>query len=192
MALKEIVEGKLWEWENFLTEDEVSTIMDVVLSVPDSAWYEEDLPDYDMHHAGKTLQLGAFPHVREVTRKIDNLVASMFSGADRMTHIGSVVRGSEHHSPTGFHRDNGHHDLENNINADCRYGVLMYLNGDFDGGEICYPELGIEYKPRPGLLLIHFAGNMHGVNPVSNGTRYSMTSFAWGMNSSVNELASRD
>ena len=88
-----------------------------------------------------------------------------------------------------MHRDNedGQYE-EQNRNATVKYGVLMYLNEDFDGGEICYPELGIEYKPKPGVLLIHDAGNMHGVNSISNGTRYSMTSFVYGLEAEVRKI----
>ena len=186
MSIKELVPGKLWEYENFLTKEEVVAIMDVINSSEESSWFSENLPDYDQHHAGKTLPVSSTPNLESIISKINARVDALFLGTTSMVNIGSVVRGSDIHAPVGFHRDNEDEDMSDNRNADNKYGVLMYLNDTFDGGEICYPELDVEYKPKPGLLLIHHAGNLHGVNPISNGVRYSMTSFAWGLSASVN------
>lgn len=183
MPLKELVKDLLWEYEHFLTDKEVSLFMGAINSSTEEDWFFEDLPAYDQHHAGKTLPISG--ELEQLTKVVDSRVASLFINTTRMVHIGSIVRGSSRFSPVGFHRDNEDHDMENNRNAENKYGILMYLNDDFDGGEICYPELGIEYKPKPGALLIHYAGNMHGVNPITSGVRYSMTSFAWGLDAQV-------
>jgi hypothetical protein len=60
-----------------------------------------------------------------------------------------------------------------------KYGVVLYLNDDYEGGEIFYPHLGIEFKPEAYSLVLHPAHEAyrHGVKAVSSGTRYSMTSF---------------
>ena len=186
MPIRELVPDKLWEYENFLTREEVDAIMGVVSSSEESSWFSENLPDYDQHHAGKTLPVGNTPELEPIINKINARVDALFLGATSMVNIGSVVRGSSIYTPVGLHRDNEDEDMSDNRNADNKYGILMYLNDTFDGGEICYPELGIEYKPKPGVLLIHYAGNLHGVNPISNGVRYSMTSFAWGLSATVN------
>lgn len=54
--------------------------------------------------------------------------------------------------------------------------TLIYLNNDYDGGEIYFPEYDISYKPEPGDL-ITFPDNaeyIHGVKTVSNGDRYTL------------------
>jgi hypothetical protein len=60
-----------------------------------------------------------------------------------------------------------------------KYGVVLYLNDDYDGGEIYYPNMGIEIKPEARSMVIHPAHEAyrHGVKKVLAGTRYSMTSF---------------
>lgn len=185
MALKELVPGKLWEYENFITDEEVSIILEKLSALDESSWFEEDLPEYDMHHAGRTYETDNL-NITELIKNIDKRVASLFKDYEHIVSIGSIVRGTPHILPSGMHRDNedGQYEGENR-NATCMYGVLMYLNDNFEGGEICYPELGIEYKPKPGVLLIHYAGNMHGVNPITSGTRYSMTSFVSGLDTKV-------
>lgn len=183
MPLVELVKDKLWEFENFLTHEEVSKFMSIISAAKEADWFSEDLPNYDQHHAGKTLPIDNL--LEPIVEVVDRRVAALFTNTTRMVHIGSIVRGSDKFSPTGFHRDNEDQNMENNRNSENKYGVLMYLNDDFDGGEICYPEYDIEYKPKPGVLLIHYAGSLHGVNPISNGIRYSMTSFAWGLGAAV-------
>jgi hypothetical protein len=53
--------------------------------------------------------------------------------------------------------------------------TLIYLNNDYDGGEIYFPEYDISYKPEPGDLLT-FPDNpdyVHGVKAVAGGIRYT-------------------
>lgn len=190
MSIKELVKDRLWEYENFLTAEEIDAIMGVINSSDESSWFSEDLPDYDKHHAGKTLPVSKTKELGDLIFAIDTRVANLFSNSTNIVRIGSIVRGSDTHRPVGLHRDNEDQDMATNRNADNKYGILMYLNDTFDGGEICYPELGIEYKPKPGALLIHYAGNLHGVNPISGGFRYSMTSFVWGLNAAINGVTS--
>ena len=60
------------------------------------------------------------------------------------------------------------------------YAALLYLNDDYEGGEIYFPQHGyFEYKPKPGSIVI-LEGSvdyMHGVKPVPKGTRYTITNF---------------
>ena len=57
------------------------------------------------------------------------------------------------------------------------YGVLLYLNDCFNGGEIYYPDFNLEYKPEAGDLIIHHATIKHGVRKVIEGVRYSYPTF---------------
>ena len=58
------------------------------------------------------------------------------------------------------------------------YAFILYLNDDFTGGEICYPEFGVEYKPKVGDLVIHETSIVHAVNKVKEGYRYTHSSGA--------------
>lgn len=59
-----------------------------------------------------------------------------------------------------------------------KYGSVVYLS-EFEGGEIYYTRLGLEYKPEPGDLIIHSAFELyeHGVRPVTSGIRYVYSTF---------------
>lgn len=55
--------------------------------------------------------------------------------------------------------------------------ILAYLNDDFEGGEIYFPELDYGIKPERGML-ITFPGNLHyvhGVAPITSGVRYTVS-----------------
>lgn len=50
--------------------------------------------------------------------------------------------------------------------------ATCYVNDDFTGGEIFFPDHGITHAPRKGDLVIFSPTTVHGVNPMLSGTRY--------------------
>lgn len=59
------------------------------------------------------------------------------------------------------------------------YAALTYLNDDYEGGQIYFPDLDLEIKPSPGEL-IFFPGTqhyVHGVREVISGNRYALMTF---------------
>jgi len=56
------------------------------------------------------------------------------------------------------------------------YTGLVYLNDDFTGGELVFPDLDVVIAPKPGLL-VGFPSNhkfVHAVPKVLSGKRYSL------------------
>lgn len=56
---------------------------------------------------------------------------------------------------------------------------LFYVNDDYEGGELYFPEQGIEFKPKAGAAYF-FPGDMnyiHGVRPIQSGIRYTVPFF---------------
>ncbi len=56
-------------------------------------------------------------------------------------------------------------------------GALVYLNDDYEGGEIYFPEYDIEIKPKYGDLVIFPCHFMHEVKKIHNGERYTLPLF---------------
>jgi hypothetical protein len=59
------------------------------------------------------------------------------------------------------------------------YAALLYLNDEYEGGEIFFPEHGVTIKPEPNEF-ISFPGTTyykHGVNRISKGSRFVMQGF---------------
>lgn len=56
---------------------------------------------------------------------------------------------------------------------------LCYLNNDYEGGELEFPNFKIKITPEPGMLLL-FPSNfayLHQAHPVTNGTKYTMVTW---------------
>jgi predicted 2-oxoglutarate/Fe(II)-dependent dioxygenase YbiX len=74
------------------------------------------------------------------------------------------------------HTDGGNPDDPRKI----IFGVAIYLNDDFTGGELIYPDLGLSITPIAGSMVVHDASLKHQVFPVLEGERYSITTFVFG------------
>jgi predicted 2-oxoglutarate/Fe(II)-dependent dioxygenase YbiX len=58
--------------------------------------------------------------------------------------------------------------------------IIIFLNDDFEGGDLVFPQLKIRIRPEPGLMVCFPSTHMyvHGVEPVTKGKRYSMVTWA--------------
>jgi hypothetical protein len=77
------------------------------------------------------------------------------------------------------HSDNS--DMDGNPNAFeiNKYVGILYINDDYEGGEIYWPDHNIEFKPKK-FEFVTFPGgveNIHGVKRVDAGVRFTMVSF---------------
>jgi hypothetical protein len=70
------------------------------------------------------------------------------------------------------------------------YSSLVYLNDDFEGGEIFFPRVDLTLKPVAGMLVLFSSGaeHEHGVKAVTAGQRYTMPSWYTTDESHKNEL----
>lgn len=65
-------------------------------------------------------------------------------------------------------------------NVDRDISILIYLNSEYEGGQLIFPEQHITLNPKPGMLVAfpsshHF---IHGVTPITSGTRYALVTWA--------------
>jgi hypothetical protein len=173
----ETIGKDIWVYHNFLSESEISNIINKINETDESLW--------DCSH---TEGHGRLQLMQQVGR-FNNRVQDLLSEDLFVHHIGGVNRlsiGQSH----GIHSDN--HDFlwireQNNkfieevpykLVDDTVYGIVIYINDDYEGGEIFYTKQNITYKPKPGDLIIHSAEDHceHGVNPVKTNVRYSISS----------------
>jgi predicted 2-oxoglutarate/Fe(II)-dependent dioxygenase YbiX len=70
-----------------------------------------------------------------------------------------------------------HYDGDTSIGR--AISALVYLNNDYDGGELEFPNYGIKIKPEPGMMIL-FPSNFayrHIAHPVTNGTKYALVTW---------------
>lgn len=60
-----------------------------------------------------------------------------------------------------------------------RVSTVYYLNDDYEGGELCFPQFGIELKPKAGDMIVFPSAYVysHSVKPVTSGNRFSIASW---------------
>ena len=56
---------------------------------------------------------------------------------------------------------------------------ILYLNSDFEGGEIEFEQFNLKHKPKQNDLLIFSSDVLHKVYPITQGDRFSYRIF-WG------------
>lgn len=59
------------------------------------------------------------------------------------------------------------------------FGSIIYLNADYEGGHTYYPTQNFEIIPETGKVAIHRGDveHLHGVTKITDGIRYTITSF---------------
>ena len=60
------------------------------------------------------------------------------------------------------------------------FGVAIYLNDEFTGGQLSYPDISLSVNPKSRSAVIHDAKFNHEVKTVTSGNRYSITAFVYG------------
>jgi|SanBayMetagenome_1026888.scaffolds.fasta_scaffold50043_2 hypothetical protein len=158
----------VYEIENFLTEDEVNGLL---LSADPNGFIES--------HPGNIVQDLTSESLAYIPA-ISDRILSCFNNAQSHTKITNIrrLKDGEFMHP---HKDGGYPNSKQTI----VFGIALYLNDDFTGGELNYPNLNISIKPKKASMLIHDANLLHQVLPVASGSRYSITTFIFGKDSTT-------
>lgn len=172
----EVIEYNIYVLHNFVLAEESQVYLDIANSVNEELWWQENSGWYK----GKYLNLSDKPIIKQISENIIERFSKVFSQGEKYTFG----------SPSSIHRMTKGQDMfvhadfseTDDIDEDViLFNTAIYHN-DVLGGEIYYPEIGVEYHPVQGDIVIH-PGNTkyrHGVKPVLDQTRYIST--LWGAN----------
>lgn len=161
---------QVYEIQNFITEEELDQVMQFIKMRDVSDWDSETQYEF---WKGKTLKYFLLKEIN-IFDLINQRAKNLFSGKFEVTGInlqrymiGDIL---------GEHTDD--HDGHRVTNEKVFYGLVLYYNDDYEGGELNYPKLNIVHKPVSRSLVIHSGKIMHGTLPVKNDiTRYISTMF---------------
>lgn len=159
----------VWVWNNFLSQEELAEIM-------------ADLESQDWNVENEHVRgLTSFAQYQQRILDSLNTPYASIRGLDNAQRR-DVGAGMEPHV-----------DIQNYLNVAyyneveesaetvplhiARYGMIIYFNDNYDGGEICYVEDDFCYKPKAGDLVLHYAGKVHAVKKVRKGYRYTHSSY---------------
>jgi hypothetical protein len=162
----------IYEIEDFVTKTQQSTILEYCSTLDEEQWWQSEDEEYKNGFFYGKQKLGELPDVfNEISQSVQNLFSESLYCAPL-----SLQRHPEGNSME-VHEDYWLKDLDYYI----RYGIVVYYNDDYVGGEISYPSLGFSHKPKARSLVMHGGNIPHGTTPViGDSYRYFSTSFIRG------------
>lgn len=173
--------------EDFITQEENNILLDVsenndnVFKLSTEAFGESDR--WKNKVAYHSLIALTNPDVSElmydITGRINKYLRFIQPALNIYTEILQFSRWSEGDNLLPGHIDNCEANGEDNASPWRHYGFILYLNDNFEGGELRYNNYGKTIEPRPRMLAVHTASPdcMHSVKTVSKGVRHTMIGF---------------
>lgn len=180
--------------ENFLTVEEAESTKNLFIELNEKLnnKFWQAISFYESYSAG-------FPEKTDPLFKKYNLPEDWFEKIEKgfkesvaevakkdSSDIHKISFHSQKWEPGAFapyHSDNSDNDGKLGAFERSRYAAFLYLNDDYEGGEISfkvnYGEFDYEIRPKTGTLIAFHGGhkNMHKVNVVKSNVRYTMGSF---------------
>jgi hypothetical protein len=182
--------------EDFMTEEELSVLTE--FSKTNTTWdqtethyNDEGVVIYDSSYWDH--RVATAPTLTSVNPDIPKIISEMqlrlkirvdeFFGVDAHATSPAIVRWlpGQRQQP---HADKELHEGENRgkPNDFPYYDIagLFYINDDYEGGELYFPNQGIQFKPKAGAAYF-FPGDMHyihGVTEIKSGIRF-VCPFFW-------------
>ncbi len=181
--------------ENFMTKEELDFLASSAKSITEWDITETHYNDngtiiYDSSYWDN--RVASRPILDKLNPEISNVINTMvdrlkievdnFFNVDAKPTSPAIVRW-----PAGY-RQEPHADKELHVGIDAGkpndfpcYDLagLFYLNDDYEGGELYFPNQGIQFKPKPGAAYF-FPGDknfIHGVTEITSGIRYVIPFF---------------
>jgi hypothetical protein len=159
----------VWVWENFLSQEELAEIM-----------LELEQQDWEIKN-------GHAWGIKSLIKYKQRVLDSLDMPESSLLEIDNVIRrkvggGMEPHVDIQNYLNVAHYNevekSEDTIGLTlARYGMIIYLNDNYLGGEICYVEDDFCYKPNAGDLIVHDVGKVHAVKSISDGYRYTHSAY---------------
>lgn len=160
----------VWVWEDFLSAEELVPIM-------------EELNSQDWSGNHHIFGLKSFAKYKQ------RILYSLNMPDAQMPDLDSCIRreineGMEPHvdiqnyvNPLYYNIVDENSDIEKKLVTFARFGVIIYFNDEYEGGEIDYPEYNYSYKPKAGSIVFHYATNIHAVVRVKSGYRFTHSTY---------------
>jgi hypothetical protein len=162
--------------EDFVTEDQQQRALEFIGSLDESMWYHDQTKEGDFFW-GRQYSGRSPDFILDMTQNLKIFVNNnyMEDGSKFRLEI-QRHRKDDYH---GQHKDN--HSYGSDLEYKTRFGVCVYYNDDYLGGELIYPELNIIHKPKARSLVMHGGNILHGTTPLqSDSIRYFSTCFIKG------------
>ena len=140
--------------------------------------YSSVLPQDDDEYV---IEQGLDPNIfSKIKEAIIDAVASVHDLDPKIiSQIGYHTQKWEPGAYARVHSDNTDEHGNSGAFTRSRYAAFLYLNDNFEGGLLQFPDQKIRIKPKVGMLAAFDGGfnNMHEVTLITSGVRYTIGSF---------------
>jgi len=164
--------------KDYLDVADFNYFLSIVNTLSEDDWSASN-EQFDPHWKNKFYILKDFNFIKKIQAQTQQILNK---AEDNLTvnAYGQIIRqyvGAEMNA----HIDQ-HHFTADGTMVESKYSLVLYLNDDYEGGELYFPVKGFEIKPPANSLLI-FSGSkeeyVHGVKKVLENNRYSVPGFAY-------------
>lgn len=164
--------------ENFITKEHLVKILDYCRSAKE--WESQSQLGNDSIHTPEAIEKNSpevFSIMQDYVDAVQHEVQYKFGRFLERTKPG--IRKWNPGENQAVHADGETADGWPGFNYIVDYGSIIYLNDDYEGGELFFPKYKIHMKPQPGTLIFFPSTNMyaHGVTEVTDGVRYTSPHF---------------
>ena len=173
--------------EGFLSEEETAVLLDASVNAHEAFEESFHLSPQErykgkiaLHKSIRRLYSRDAGNIMiDVTKRVLDLVKETDGTDDIWIEAPQFSRWSVGDALNPGHADNCEADGSPNSSPHRSHGVVVYLNEDFEGGTLFYPNQEIEFEPKAGSVAIHGGGldYLHGVTEVTEGMRHTMATF---------------
>ena len=175
--IEKIHEEEIWVYRNFLSKEEASSLYEVCKSLKEDAWHGEGGSENTINfYNGRVTEV--IPELRFVRERIASIVQG-YNVTPSETFVRMFEKDTMHEHEDSCGEEGTNDRDDNGTCAITKYGCVVYINDDFEGGELYYPDLNLSYTPSAGDLVIHGSRITHGVAEVKSGIRYVYPSFLY-------------
>jgi hypothetical protein len=176
-------------YENFLTTQECKTIIDILneavkrntIEWMPISFYESYSSVLIKDNDPLLEEFGlSSTYFSDLEIKMRNCVAEVHGlNPDTVVKIGFHTQKWEPGAYARIHSDNTDEQGHTGPFARSKYAAFVYLNDDFEGGQLHFPKQELTITPKVGLCAAFDGGfnNMHEVTLITKGIRWTLGSF---------------
>lgn len=164
--------------ENFISAEHLDAIYDYCYSI--TKWESQSIAQTDKISTGATMKKDS-PEVYDIMSSYLNKVqkAVEYKFGRKLEPSVPGIRRWDAGERQGPHADG---ETVHGVATDTYivdYGSIMYLNDNYDGGELYFPAYDIDFQPKAGTLAFFPSSTyyVHGVKEVIAGVRYTSPHF---------------
>lgn len=174
----EEIEKNIFLIKEFITTEEQNVILNFAKSATEEEWqqdYKDSMKENSEVYSSiewmdKSLNMNNSELPIILKLRLQSGIGKEYSARKLLT--------IQRHYPGSFLKEHVDQDHDPSL----KYASVLYLNENYNGGDLYFPKLNFSIKPPERSLILFSTGQLylHGVKEVLPGpTRYAIASFIW-------------